>query len=148
MKISSRLDYALSCAIVLADMHERKKPTPVAFIAEREHIEYDYVEQLLRALRKSGLVKSTRGIRGGYVLSRSPAQITAMDIVKAVEKQVLQLVCERERARRKNCVHFDDCKVRVVWLGLRKHIEGYLKEYTLKGLLALRKKEKSYKNGS
>ena len=146
MKISSRLDYALSCAVVLADMHEKNKPTPVAFIAQKECIEYDYVEQLLRALKRAKLVKSTRGIKGGYVLSKSPAEITAKDIMVAIEKNSLQLVCEREKARRKNCIHFSDCRVKGIWLGLRENIENYLKNYTLKGLLVLRKKEKIYKN--
>jgi Rrf2 family protein len=139
------LDYALSCAIILADRYEQGKPTPVGLISKRESIEYDYVEQLLRALRRAGIVKSARGSKGGYVLSRRPADITAMDIVLAVEKSVLQLVCERPRARRKDCSHFDDCKVRGLWLGLRSVIGDYLKLYTLKGLLLLRRKEKAFK---
>ncbi|MFA5370119.1 MAG: Rrf2 family transcriptional regulator [Candidatus Omnitrophota bacterium] len=145
MKISSRLDYALSCAVILADRYEQDKPTPVGLIAKRECIEYDYVEQLLRALKRSGIVKSARGSKGGYVLSRRPVEITAMDIVSAVEKSVLQLVCERPRARRRRCVHFDDCRVKGLWLGLRAVIGDYLKLYTLKGLLLLRRKEKAFK---
>jgi Rrf2 family protein len=146
MKISSRLDYAISCAIVLADMYEKNMPTPVAFIAKKERIEYDYVEQLLRALKKAQLVKSTRGVKGGYVLSKAPSQITAKDIILAIEKNSLQLVCERKKARRNTCVHFSDCKVRSVWLRLRETIENYLEGYTLKGLLMLRRKEKAYRN--
>lgn len=146
MKISSRLDYALSCAIVLADMHEKNKPTPVAFIADKECIEYDYVEQLLRALKKAKLVKSTRGVKGGYILSMPPSEISAKDIMVAIEKNSLQLVCERKKARRKDCIHFSDCRVKAVWLGLRESIEKYLKDYTLKGLLMLRKKEKIYRD--
>jgi Rrf2 family transcriptional regulator, cysteine metabolism repressor len=147
VKISSRLDYALSCAIVLADMYEKNKPTPVAYIAKRECIEYDYVEQLLRALKKSGLVKSARGVNGGYMLSRPASEISAKDVMLAIEKNSLQLICDRKKARRKDCIHFDDCKVRGVWIGLRHKIENYLKDYTLKGLLALRKKERMYKDG-
>jgi Rrf2 family protein len=146
VKISSRLDYALSCAIVLADMYEKDKPTPVAFIAQKEHIEYDYVEQLLSALKRAGLVKSSRGVKGGYILSKPPSEITANDIVIAMEKKALKLICDRKKARRKECVHFSDCKVRSIWLGLRKNIENYLKDYTLKALLVLRKKEKMYKD--
>lgn len=146
MKISSRLDYALSCAVILADMYEENRPTPVALIAQRECIEYDYVEQILRALKRANIVKSTRGVNGGYALSKPPGEITAKDIVIAMEKCSLQLVCERKRARRKNCVHFNDCRVKVLWLGLRDNIENYLNNYTLKNLLVLRKKEKIYKN--
>ena len=146
MNISSRLDYALSCAIVLADMYEKNKPTPVAFIARKECIEYDYVEQLLRAIKKAKLVKSVRGVKGGYILLKSPSEISVKDIMIAIEKNSLQLVCERQKARRKDCIHFNDCRVKGVWFGLRENIENYLKNYTLKGLLVLRKKEKIYKD--
>jgi Rrf2 family transcriptional regulator, cysteine metabolism repressor len=127
-------------------MYEKNKPTPVAFIARKECMEYDYVEQLLRALKKAKLVKSARGAKGGYTLSKAPSEISAKDIMLAIEKNSLQLVCERKKARRKDCMHYSDCRVRGVWLGLRDNIEKYLKNYTLKGLLMLRKKEKMYKD--
>ncbi len=145
MKVSSRLDYALSCAIVLADMHKSGKPVPVAFIAGKERLAYDYVEQLLRAMKRAGIVKSTRGVKGGYILSRHPSKISAEDIVIAIEKKVLKLICDRKKARRKNCIHFDDCKVRSVWLGLRERMQKYFNSLTLDELLKLRRKEKSYK---
>jgi Rrf2 family transcriptional regulator, cysteine metabolism repressor len=127
-------------------MYEKNKPTPVAFIARKERMEYDYVEQLLRTLKKAKLVKSARGIKGGYTLSKAPSEISAKDIMLAIEKNSLQLVCERKKARRKYCIHYGDCRVRSVWLGLRENIEKYLKNYTLKGLLMLRKKEKMYRD--
>jgi Rrf2 family transcriptional regulator, cysteine metabolism repressor len=127
-------------------MYEKNKPTPVAFIARKECMEYDYVEQLLRALKKAKLVKSARGAKGGYTLSKAPSEISAKDIMLAIEKNSLQLVCERKKARRKDCMHYSDCRVRGVWLGLRDNIEKYLKNYTLKGLLMLRKKEKMYRD--
>ena len=147
MKISSRLDYALSCAIVLASMYKEKQPIPVAFIARREKLAYDYVEQLLRALKKNGIVKSVRGARGGYVLSSPPEKIMARDIVIAIEKRVLKLVCDREKARRKDCIHFNDCKVRDFWIGLRDNMDKYFSSYTLKDLLKMREKEKGFKDG-
>jgi len=147
MKISSRLDYALSCAIVLASMYKEKQPIPVAFIARREKLAYDYVEQLLRALKKNGIVKSVRGARGGYVLSSPPEKIMARDIVIAIEKRVLKLVCDRKKARRKDCIHFNDCKVRDFWIGLRDNMDKYFSSYTLKDLLKMREQEKGFKDG-
>ena len=146
MKISSRLDYALSCAVVLAHMYKDKEPVPVALIAQRENLAYDYVEQLLRALKRNNIVKSTRGVKGGYILTRPPAKILAKDIVIAIERNVLKLVCDRKKGRRKNCIHFDDCRVRDFWVGLRDKMDKYFSSYTLKDLLELRKKEKRFKN--
>ncbi len=144
MKISSRLDYALSCAIVLASMYKKERPIPVAFIAAKEKLAYDYVEQLLGALKRDNIVKSVRGSKGGYILAAPPSKIMARDIVVAIEKKVLKLVCDRKKARRKECVHFSDCKVRGFWIGLRDIMDTYFNSYTLKDLLELRKKEKGF----
>ena len=146
MKISSRLDYAIACAIVLASMYKEKEPIPVALIAEKEKLAYDYVEQLLRALKRNNIVKSVRGVKGGYMLSRFPSKIMARDIVIAIEKKVLKLVCDRKKARRKDCIHLSDCKIKGFWIGLRDKMDKYFISYTLKDLLEIRKKEKSFKN--
>ncbi len=146
MKISSRLDYALSCAIVLASMYKKKQPIPVAFIARKEKLAYDYVEQLLSALKKNKIVKSVRGARGGYLLSRPPEKIVAKDIVIAIEKKVLKLICDRKKARRKDCIHSNDCKVIDFWVGLKDNMDKYFSSYTLRDLLKMREKEKGFKD--
>jgi len=93
-------------------MYKKKEPTPVALIAQKEKLAYDYVEQLLRALKRNNIVKSVRGAKGGYILSRPPSKILVRDIVIAIEKKVLKLVCDRKKARRKDCIHFSDCKIK------------------------------------
>jgi len=144
MKITSRLDYALSCVLRVAEGFGKKKPVTAREVAQLECLETDYVEQLLIAMRKKGIVKSIRGASGGYVLVKSPTEINALAIVEAINSPVLKLVCEREKGRRKECSHKKDCQLKDFWLSLGKVIEGYLDGFSLADLLKLRKKERSW----
>ena len=145
MKISSRLDYALSCVLVLADLYELKKPVPAAIVAKREKLAVDYVEKILGTLKKANIVKSVRGVRGGYILNNSPDKISAKDVFVAMQKkQVLKLVCDRDKGRRKDCMHLSDCRIKEFWIGLRKVMTKYLNKYSLEDLLKLRRKEKNW----
>jgi len=145
MKISSRVDYALSCLIVIADNYNSQKPIPVKTIAECEHIEIDYVEQLLIIMKRAGILKSVRGIRGGYLLAHPPYEITTYEVLKAFEGEVLELVCFRKKGRRSTCIHVENCEVRSFWNGLGKQIETYLRANTLEKIVRLRRKEKKRK---
>ena len=142
MKVSSRIDYALSCLLDVAEQYDTKKPISVTNIAEREGLEVDYVEQLLIIMKRAGILKSVRGAKGGYMLASAPHRISAYDIVKAFEGEILELVCYRKKGRRSKCVHLHCCEVKKFWLGLGDAIEKYLENNTLEELLKLRKKEK------
>lgn len=144
MKISSRLDYAISCIIRVADKYKSKKPISISHVSAKERLEYDYTEQLLVKMRRAGLLKSVRGPAGGYILSRPPDKITVKDVALAIEDEILELICFRKKGRKKRCVHFSDCRVRGLWLKLREEMESFLTRHTIKGLLLLRKKEKSW----
>lgn len=145
MKISSRLDYALSCVLRVADAYGRKRAVPVREISRKEKLEPDYVEQLLMAMKRGGIVRSIRGRMGGYALSGPPETISVKGVVKAIERDTLELVCFRKKGRRNKCVHLDDCKVRVFWIDMKKDMESFLDSYSLKELLDLRKKEENWR---
>ena len=75
-------------------------------------------------------------------MSSPPRTITAYNIMQAVEGDILELVCYRNKGRKKKCIHVDNCEVRNFWKGLREQIESYLKNNTLEYILKLRKREK------
>ena len=86
MRVSTRVMYGLRAMCVLA-MHYGRGPLSVARIAEMEKISFPYLEQLLNRLRKEGFVKSLRGAKGGYTLTRPPRDITVGKMVQALEKR-------------------------------------------------------------
>ena len=83
MRISTRGDYACRALLSLALHADEGGPTSVRDIAERTGLPQPYLEQILLALKGAGLVRSKRGVGGGYVLAREPADIKLADIVSA-----------------------------------------------------------------
>ena len=88
MKVSTRGDYAARALLSLA-LHGEGTPTSVRDIAERTGLPQPYLEQILLALKGAGLVRSKRGVGGGYVLARTPADITLGEIVSAVDGPIV-----------------------------------------------------------
>lgn len=144
MKISSRVDYALSCILRIADKDGRGTPVTVNEIAEKEKLKPDYVEQLCVTMKRTGILRSVRGKSGGYILAKSPNKISVKDVIAGIEKNVLEPVCFRKKGRRKKCFHFEDCKIRFLWDDLKKDMESFLSKYTIDKLLALRKRESNW----
>jgi Rrf2 family iron-sulfur cluster assembly transcriptional regulator len=89
VKVSTRGDYASRALLSLALHAESEGPTSVRDIAERTALPQPYLEQILLALKGAGLVRSKRGVGGGYVLARPPSEITLSEIVSAVDGPIV-----------------------------------------------------------
>lgn len=96
MRMSTKSRFAVQAMIDLA-LRERSGPVALAQIATRQGVSLSYLEQLFSRLRRAGLVESTRGPGGGYTLGRRPADISAADIVNAVEDEVAEGADEAQR---------------------------------------------------
>jgi len=84
MKFSSRAIYGMRAMLALARAHGQGS-TFLKDIVERENLPGTYLEQLMVPLRKAGIVQGVRGARGGYTLSRPPAEIPVLAILEALE---------------------------------------------------------------
>jgi Rrf2 family transcriptional regulator, cysteine metabolism repressor len=84
MRISAKSEYAIKAMLDLAVQRERGL-VPIQAIAARQHIPQRYLEQVLLALKRAGLVISKRGSSGGYHLTRPADEITVGDVLRAVE---------------------------------------------------------------
>jgi Rrf2 family protein len=84
MRISAKSEYAIKAVLDLA-MRGHRALVPIQAIAGRQRIPQRYLEQVLLALKRAGLVTSKRGSSGGYHLTRSPERITVGDVLRAVE---------------------------------------------------------------
>ncbi len=89
VRVSTRGDYASRALLSLALHREGEQPTSVRDIAERTGLPQPYLEQILLALKGAGLVRSKRGVGGGYVLARDPSEITLAEIVSAVDGPIV-----------------------------------------------------------
>lgn len=85
MELSSKSEYALLALFELASCYDSGESLQIQQIADAQDIPKRYLEQLLANLRRGGLIKSTRGVRGGYVLAKNPRQMTVFDAIKCIE---------------------------------------------------------------
>lgn len=96
MKISGGVEWALHCCVVLTSVDE---PVPAARLAELHDVSPSYLAKQLQALSRAGLVQSVQGKAGGYVLTRSPALISVLDVVEAIDGPGPAFVCTEIRQR-------------------------------------------------
>jgi Rrf2 family protein len=135
VRITTWAEYGLICALHLA---RRLDDGPVTGrdVATRERLPADYVEQILLRLRRAGLVKSTRGARGGYALARRPEEITVRDVIAASELATFELHCVSHPVGEERCSDAQGCSIRPVWVMLQRKIDDVLASVRLSDLLA------------
>ncbi len=121
MKLTTRGRYAVTAMLDLA-IHESNGPVSLAEIATRQGISLSYLEQIFARLRKFELVSSTRGPGGGYTLSRNAAQISAADVICAVDEKMDITRCRG----RENCQAEQRCLTHDLWEDLSAQIQDFL----------------------
>ena len=92
MRITRKIEIGLACILNIASKFPTG-PITISSIAKEEKISRDYVEQMLLRLRRANLVSSIRGLKGGYVLTKRPKEITIKDVITALEKRVFDMIC-------------------------------------------------------
>ncbi|NLW06779.1 MAG: Rrf2 family transcriptional regulator [Clostridia bacterium] len=145
MKLSTRGEYGLQAMFDLAQ-HCGEGPISIKTIAERQGISEPYLEQLIAALRKAGLVRSIRGAQGGYILNRDPEDITVGDIIRVLEGPIAPVECLTHEGE--SCAKADTCVTRDIWEKVRDSISDVLDSFTLADMVAkankMRQDDKSY----
>jgi Rrf2 family protein len=132
MKLSTKARYALRAIVDLA-LHCDQTPVSRREISERQDISPHYMEQLFAKLRDAGIVEAIRGPGGGYLLTRPPEQITAGQVVRAVEEVVAPVPCLREDAPLE-CERASTCVTRRLWQELGQKADEFLDSKTIQDL--------------
>jgi Rrf2 family iron-sulfur cluster assembly transcriptional regulator len=105
-------------------------PTSVRDIAERTGLPQPYLEQILLALKGAGLVRSKRGVGGGYVLAKAPTDIKVSDIISAVDGPIT--VGDFGQPHQDgSCDHEGQCVLLAIWDVAGQHMREHLDTYTL-----------------
>jgi Rrf2 family iron-sulfur cluster assembly transcriptional regulator len=136
VKVSTRGDYASRALLSLALHGGGAGPTSVRDIAERTGLPQPYLEQILLALKGAGLVRSKRGVGGGYVLAREPAAITLADIVSAVDGPIA-VGDFGEPHQNGACDHEGQCVLLAIWGMVSDHMRRHLDELTLADIASM-----------
>jgi DNA-binding IscR family transcriptional regulator len=87
ISITTKSPYALSALVELSH-HGDRGPVPIAELARRREIPVQFLEQLFATLRRAGVLRSQRGVKGGYSFARSPVDITVLELVELLDGPV------------------------------------------------------------
>lgn len=126
MKFSTKSSYGLRAMIRLAQSYKTGSLS-LAKIARSEGISLGYLERLAVKLKKEGLIKSSKGVNGGYSLSRDPRKISIQQILEALEGTVAPFYC----AEVTNPCPVETCPARKVWQRLDTEIRKTLSRMSL-----------------
>ena len=143
MMFSTKAEYGVRVMVELARRageREGGNPVSLAEIAANDGLPLAYLEHLVARLRKAGLVDSRRGSRGGYMLARSPKEISMAEVVEALEGSIAPIECITESSdgsivcsRESEPGH--TCPTKFLWAKVRFSIVRTLQEMTLAELV-------------
>jgi len=108
-------------------------PVPLSEVATAQEVSLAYLEQVIGALRRAGLLVSTRGASGGYALARPPATITVGDVIRVLEGAIVPIRCVTDQSC-SPCALEDRCATRSVWEIVRDRLTETLDNITLADL--------------
>ncbi|NEQ30281.1 MAG: Rrf2 family transcriptional regulator [Leptolyngbya sp. SIO4C5] len=129
MELTCKSEYALMALLELSAHYSSGEPLQIRQIANQQNIPDRYLEQLLATLRRAGLVRSQRGAKGGYLLTREPWQITLHEVICCIEGLDAQAEPETTPKTAEGAV------VCEVWQEARQAAEAILQKYTLQDLV-------------
>ena len=139
MKLSTRAQYGTRALLDLA-VHGGK--ILLKDIAQRQQISLPYLEHLVTPLIAAGIVKSTRGPKGGIWLARPPQEIKLDEVIRLFEGSTAPVECVNSP---ETCPRSDFCVTRDIWSELKKAVNGVLESTTLQDLLERQKRKERLK---
>ncbi|MBO5287957.1 MAG: Rrf2 family transcriptional regulator [Spirochaetales bacterium] len=129
MKVSAKVRYGFRFMINLG-LNYPNQLVQIKEVADKEQISSKYLEQIAASLKKAGLVKVSRGAKGGYSLLQSPQEISLLDIYHALDGNIQLTDCDDNL-----CPNGDECIMNSLWKGLSNNIEVYFAQRTLASLI-------------
>ena len=143
MKVSTRAEYGIKALLDLVVHYDGQGPVPLREVAQRQEISLDYLHHLLVPLIAAGIVKSTRGARGGVGLAKPPWQISLSEVIHVMEGSTAPAGCADDPER---CSQSAVCATRDIWIEIKEAVEKILGSITLQDLAEQQKRKQRDKS--
>ncbi len=115
MHITAQEEYGLRCLLRVAG-HASEEPMRTQDVAGAEGISLEYAAKLMRILKQGGLVTSTRGAAGGYVLARPASDITVWDALEVLGGPLYsESFCDQHSGSQRDCTNHTGCSLKTLW---------------------------------
>jgi Rrf2 family protein len=129
MRVSKKTDYALRALFTLVE-HSGRGPIPIRELSRRNDVPKKFLEQIMLSMKKRGWVDSVSGLRGGYVLARTPDRITMGEVVRHFDGILAPIACVSISGY-KRCSQEPLCRFRRVFLNARNYVTSLMDHSTL-----------------
>jgi Rrf2 family cysteine metabolism transcriptional repressor len=137
MKLSTKGRYGTRALLDLA-LHQGEEPVLLKDIARRQEISPWYLEHLIAPLIAGGIVRSTRGTKGGISLARPPEDVRLSEIVQLLEGSIVPVECVSNPGV---CSRSELCATRDIWTKLKRAMNEVLESTTLQDLVEQQKRK-------
>lgn len=137
MKLSTRSRYGTRALLELA-LRQGEGPVLLKEIAKRQQISLSYLEHLVSPLIAGGIIRSTKGPKGGVFLAKAPEEIKLSEVMHLLEGSVAPVECVNDPG---TCDRSEFCATREIWSELKTVIDGVLESTTLQDLVERHKKK-------
>ncbi len=131
MKLTTKARYGTRALLDVAT-HQENGPVPLKDIAERQQVSLAYLEHIIAPLISGGIIRSTRGIRGGVTLAKPPEQVKLSEVLSLLEGQMAPVKCVTNPSV---CARSAFCATRDLWDELKRAMDGVLQATTLRDLI-------------
>ncbi len=132
MRITAKADYAVRAALELAAV-EDAKPLKGELLAESQDLPLQFLEHILLELKHARIVRTKRGVNGGYWLARAPEEITLADVIRAVEGPLANI---QDSAPEETSYPGHAERLQDVWIAVRANLRAVLEHVTLADVTA------------
>jgi len=137
MKLSTKARYGMRAMVDLA-LHYGQGPVLLKDMARRQEVSMKYLDHIIQTLKTHGLIQNVKTRHGGYVLSKSPSQTKAYEVIQAVEGPLVLAECINDP---NICERSDFCVTIDLWKRLGESMATVLQETTLEDLAKRQKKK-------
>ncbi len=131
MKLSTRARYGTKALLELA-LHWGEEPVLLKDISQQQQIPLPYLEHLISPLAQAGIIKGTRGTRGGVSLLKPPREIILGEVIQLLEGSIAPVECVDNP---ETCPRSDLCVTHDIWDEVKEAISKVLESVTLQDLV-------------
>jgi Rrf2 family protein len=133
MRLSTRGEYASRAMLELSARYGQG-PVPIKIISLSKAIPEQFLEQILLLLKRAGYLKSKKGPKGGYYLSKSPGQISLAEVIRVMDGPLAPINCVSV-IEHEPCPLEDGCGLRLVWKEVRDMVAAHLEKTSFQDVL-------------
>jgi len=135
LRFSKKVEYALIALMDLADLHGTS-PVTAKTVAQNYQLPYELLGKVMQSLTKNGLLNSVQGVKGGYVLGKSPEKISIKEVIEILEGPISITSCAMHSDDHNDCDLLLTCTIKSPMEIIQNELEKYFSNISLKDLRA------------